>query len=453
VVNDRKKVILYGAGRNAGSAYTLLKEYLELVCFADQDEDKQGTELIMPDGRKIPVLTLVNAIELAEFIYVTIVPPLLYKVISDLINIHNIEERVIINNPYNEKFKYSVSPVLWSKLYSEKKAPSYRKSCQQVESQLIIGDKGIQACCSTDPSVFSWSKDASSQQLYNKLLGFKREVITAVSNDCIPYCKNCYALKEKEWGNNIESVESVSIGTGSICQFNCIYCKGINDQTKKDWETNIAERIERLNKDLDFIEYLKTVNYIHDNTEFFIVNGEITINPLRSRIYNIIKGYKCTFLTNAEVFSEEIADSMSNGESVVNVSLDAGTKESYATIKGKDCFNKVISNIEEYSKRGNIILKFIVMPGINTNDNDAKGFIDFAIKIGATVEISINFLDVQKFDRNIDICIDTIKKIAYNARANGLTVINRVEIAPNMRTENRKRINDALSFKGEAHDY
>jgi len=445
MTTNMKKVILYGAGRNAVCAYQQLSERLEIICFADNDVNKQGTELVMQDGVKLPVLSLTEAMKLAEYIYVTIAPPLQQEVISELINKHNVDERFIINKSNDKHFNYSISPVSWSKLYPIQDIPSYRNSCRFIEHELSFSDQGIPSCCNPNPSLFRWNKEASNRCVLEYILTFRHELIAAVSNNAMPSCNNCSALKQKEWGNNLDALDRCIIFVGGVCQFNCIYCKERNNESRAYWESNIPERIGHLNRVLDLIEYLISINYIHSHTEFFIANGEITVNPLRDRIYSITKKHKCTFLTNAELFSEEIAESLDICNSTVNVSLDAGTKETYKNVKGKDCFNTVKSNIEEYSKRGKIILKYIILPGINTNNDDAAGFVNFAAKINATIEIAINYFELQEFNENIDICVKAIDKIVNAAKCNHLSVVNRIDLNPLMMTENRERINKLFS--------
>ncbi len=62
---------------------------------------------------------------------------------------------------------------------------------------------------------------------------------------------------------------------------------------------------------------------------------------------------------------------------LVEVSIDAGTPETYARVKGKDAFDRVVSNLVEYSRSGKIQLKYIVMKD-NLEDADINGFLNLA---------------------------------------------------------------------------
>ena len=73
----------------------------------------------------------------------------------------------------------------------------------------------------------------------------------------------------------------------------------------------------------------------------------------------------------------------------INVSLDAGTAETFAKIKQVDCFDKVVTNLRLYSRDGGgIDLKYILMDGINLGKQDLDGFLDIAKEVSAAVIIS-----------------------------------------------------------------
>lgn len=68
----------------------------------------------------------------------------------------------------------------------------------------------------------------------------------------------------------------------------------------------------------------------------------------------------CTFYTNVEIYSDEIAEFLRTGNSTVNISLDSGTPETFSIVKGRNSFDKVLSTIENYAKVGNVELKYII---------------------------------------------------------------------------------------------
>ncbi len=61
---------------------------------------------------------------------------------------------------------------------------------------------------------------------------------------------------------------------------------------------------------------------------------------------------------------------------IVRSSFDAGTPETYAKIKGVDCFEKMLENIRHYLQAPYFVLnpKYLFQPGINDNERDVENF-------------------------------------------------------------------------------
>lgn len=54
--------------------------------------------------------------------------------------------------------------------------------------------------------------------------------------------------------------------------------------------------------------------------------------------------------TNGTILSKTLLEAMINNKASVMISIDAGTKESFNIIKGKNLFEKVVKNIDKYAK-------------------------------------------------------------------------------------------------------
>jgi hypothetical protein len=73
------------------------------------------------------------------------------------------------------------------------------------------------------------------------------------------------------------------------------------------------------------------------------------------------------------MFDQKIANSLKSKESVVNVSLDSGTRETFRLVKRRDMFCEVIDNLKRYRSYGNVEVKYIVLPGVNDGIKDYLG--------------------------------------------------------------------------------
>ena len=90
------------------------------------------------------------------------------------------------------------------------------------------------------------------------------------------------------------------------------------------------------------------------------------------------------FHTNGIVYSEKAAMTVSNNKaSIINVSLDSGTRETYKKIKRVDMFDRVVANLCKYADAGcGIHLKYILLSGYNDNIDEVNAFINIAADIG-----------------------------------------------------------------------
>jgi molybdenum cofactor biosynthesis enzyme MoaA len=154
-----------------------------------------------------------------------------------------------------------------------------------------------------------------------------------------------------------------------------------------------------------------------------VSSGEITVNPFRKIIYALIERYINGFVTNASAFDEFIAMKLRDGKSRIVSSIDAGTPETFLEIKGINAFDKVVRNLARYAKIGKVELKYIVLPGINTNDKDYRGVVDLCRKLGLD-ELSVS-ADLRLNEMGDAIYpLDDIAQFVRFIRTNGIKEFN-----------------------------
>jgi molybdenum cofactor biosynthesis enzyme MoaA len=160
---------------------------------------------------------------------------------------------------------------------------------------------------------------------------------------------------------------------GDRCNFKCCYCSYGEELGKCDRKDNVYEIIQQIGELLD-------ISFLSYNS------GDITVSPYRDEILRIWKAkrWRGEISTNAAIYTEGIYDLLNHRLIELNVSLDAGTANTFTKIKGVDCFEKVVKNLEQYAMAGkNILLKYIILEGINDNDADIDGFVEIAARINA----------------------------------------------------------------------
>lgn len=124
------------------------------------------------------------------------------------------------------------------------------------------------------------------------------------------------------------------------------------------------------------LDTLKAQSKLSPDAVISLANGEITVNPAGKEFLKLADGYYTIILTNASVFSQDLAERLKKGDAHLFVSVDAGTRESFKKSKGVDAFDRVRENLKRYRQFGAVILKYILLEGINDDDANIDGVID-----------------------------------------------------------------------------
>jgi wyosine [tRNA(Phe)-imidazoG37] synthetase (radical SAM superfamily) len=166
------------------------------------------------------------------------------------------------------------------------------------------------------------------------------------------------------------------------CNGSCIYCN------KKSLLNRPIDKIvyERV---LDSLQYAIEKAWITKDTRWQISSGEITVHPYKKEILGLIKNSPCSIFTNAIIYDEDIAKILSqNNRASIFVSIDAGTRDTFQKVKRANNFEVVVNNLRRYKEQcleaEQIMLKYIVLPGVNDATADHEGM----IKIMKELEIT-----------------------------------------------------------------
>jgi len=195
-----------------------------------------------------------------------------------------------------------------------------------------------------------------------------------VSKACF-YCPKLVSMES----NRNEKINFINFFIyPSPCQSDCIYCglraNGSFDMSDTEAINTMYSRVIAL------CNYLKENNKLDDNVVFQMASGEITIHPFKREILDMLGDMTTIFSSNCMKFDEEIAEKLRrNPQSKIDMSLDCGTSETWKIIKRRDNFQNVLENLEKYRKYttedDQLQLKYIVLPGVNTSDEDFDGIV------------------------------------------------------------------------------
>lgn len=292
-------------------------------------------------------------------------------------------------------------------------------SCEWLQDFFIMFNGNLDQhnfmsfCCEAKPDCPGISiKERTATESLDAFLEYRNRIIEASKkfaeensgSDVKPPingCKDCVQFKKANW----ETKESACRVNFSIypspCQCKCIYC----DVNKEKFE--LTEEIkEKYEKVFSIVDEASKRGLITGDTRNTVACGEITIHPYKNRIYEYLKDKSANFSTNCFLYDEKIAESLNrSAKSTIFLSIDAGLSDTWQKVKGFNNFEKVIDNLVQYHNAAQdpnqITLKYIVLPGVNTTEEDYLNLINImkSFKI-IRLDISRDFRTCYK--KNID---------------------------------------------------
>ena len=291
----------------------------------------------------------------------------------------NVKIKITPHNPYyTEIYEQLKNANLTDCLYEE----GGEKACYPMYDRIdFIEDKISFCACGGRDFHGSYPKisyEDTAEKTIESIIKTRARIINELNDrDEINYsrpCIGCPSIKKMCKYEEDEKIKLISLAFHPApCQAKCIYCWVYKDKNNTKESVRASKYPKMI---LNIIQEFKKRDMIVKNCEFVTGAGEITILPYKDEILNEISAYKTTFDTNAFIYEQRIADSMKNNESAIYVSIDSGTRETFELIKGADKFYDVIENLKKYNKSGTIMLKCIMMPGLNDNNEDIIGIVN-----------------------------------------------------------------------------
>ncbi|CAK7028119.1 MAG: hypothetical protein DELT_02662 [Desulfovibrio sp.] len=153
-----------------------------------------------------------------------------------------------------------------------------------------------------------------------------------------------------------------------LCNLRCVYCYSV-----KEPQEYAYYNLEPFFRDFFASEMAEV-------TTVFWIEGEPTLSRDFANFCREFheRGLNQFFLTNATRYSPEIALSLAAGNGHISLSLDSGSRETYAAVKGADAFETVRFNAKRYARAGgtrpSITLKYILLDA-NANPREILLFL------------------------------------------------------------------------------
>jgi pyruvate-formate lyase-activating enzyme len=387
------QVVFFGAGQYATAVFEALNKKYAPVAYGDNDKNKQGTRFM-----GLPVLSLEQAEDRhpnCRF-FITVGSQAKPYLMESLVAKGVDRSRIINFEEYDR-----------------------HKSCWWLETRMfygnIQGSKALSFCCFGGKNHFphiKWSGETHDVAM-KKFFAMRDGIIESLNRPdgagAQNRCSDCPSVHDGLWSSD-RRVRAVDLVYDSFCNFKCFYCK-VNNVAIGDSCVNVEEM-------LNFLRFIKHDRHIDTHTRIHFAAGEISVHPLRDKILAELQDNPCWIFTNAGAYCEKIGEALSRGRCWLYPSIDAGTRGTFAKIKGVDLFDKVCENLHRYSSDGFVYLKYIVLPGVNDGEADVNGFVELCGRLGVrAVDITGDMLDMAPLG---DHAIDMVAKMLHGLQSLGI---------------------------------
>ena len=266
------------------------------------------------------------------------------------------------------------------------------RSCSFLQKALIYDQMGDMRFCWRYPCPAVSSHDGLKA---DELLKMRNSLIEAFKEgkqpthpaciDCPQICEAFYPKQPMSW--------SVNYFCQSVCNYKCSYCTVPLAKPEYDAGRHTLDAI---------LSAYNQEGMLSDSYSVILSTaGEPLLHPKRKEFYQAFDGAEMVINTNGSVYDEDLAELMNHKKVLILTSLDAGTPETYAKVKGigLSAFKKVKENLSKYvkSRIGIVALKYLFVPGVNDNLADIEGFIQFCEETNIMfVIISIDYFSLDK---------------------------------------------------------
>ena len=245
-------------------------------------------------------------------------------------------------------------------------------SCFYLEEGLNISQNWLTHCCiihseGKKGSVRIGNFDGNVFPI-ELVLNARRKLIADNQTECDTPCKGCHFLEKKVWPKNKYFFRSLTINDWDHCNLKCDYCY----TQIPEWQLH-EDRTHEL---VPLIEDMVKNEYLAPDAVIVWGGGEVTVYRDFEPVAELLmqNNFKQYVNTNAVLYSKAIEQGLMNGKIDVQVSVDAGTRETYKNVKGKDAFDIVWRNISKYSAFGQVTAKYIAKKN-NSGVPDIVGFL------------------------------------------------------------------------------
>lgn len=251
--------------------------------------------------------------------------------------------------------------------------------CEKLYTDLMFLPDNIRTCC------FCTKMPYNPPVLFKKTIKRFRKIsyifnilrIMKINQSENAVCKGCKFFK-KQYVPRFDfekNLKFITLNHFTDCNSNCVYCI----------HGNIVNKLKK--KPYKILPVMKQLFEKNMINPYCLINwggGEPTIYSEFISLVKFFREHKIRQAVNSSgiVFIEEILEGMKDSSVSIQISPDAGCKETYRKIKRQNNFDAVWDNIKKYSLYPDMLFVKYVFFSFNANENDVRLFIDKCVSSG-----------------------------------------------------------------------
>lgn len=270
-------------------------------------------------------------------------------------------------------------------------------SCKDIEGSLYIAPNEIRSCCQRFFSNNKMRGDAKLLEIKegvtpkaDEIRNARQELFEKIQNNDAESCEGCpflYKTNNKPKFSN--EIKHLSIEHHSVCNLRCTYCSETYYGGKRS-KYNVVEFIEYLNKSGSFKNCKQVVwgggePTLDKSFDLIIKEIEKNANPnLYHRVF-----------TNSTRYHKTIEELLQKKLIKIVTSVDAGTREKFKEVRGRDKFDELFNNLRKYSSinSNRVTIKYILTEE-NLSEDELRLFVQKCVEFNLTeccFQISMNY--------------------------------------------------------------
>jgi molybdenum cofactor biosynthesis enzyme MoaA len=249
-------------------------------------------------------------------------------------------------------------------------------SCEWIESRVVLELKELKFCCigHSGHKGYVPMVDYLGGPLPVEAIKQARRRLTALNNNpqVDSPCKGCHFLEQKDWRKEQKTDAlflSVYLSSFSICNLNCRYCfVYLREFTEV---SNVAGYPL-----LPVFQEMIAQGYLDPHAYIEWGGGEPTIVKGFAELMRLLmqQGYTQQIHTSSVKYLPELEQGLRTGKVRAVTSVDAGTREAYKAVKGRDRFETVWESVKKYcASGGDMTIKYILRKN-NSDAENVRGF-------------------------------------------------------------------------------